>query len=245
MRHRMAQTPGRQLPIRAILGQALSNGDGAAHGVIDRRRARQERIGLGTARRVERPAHRAVRLLPAQNEVNASLNGRPELTQELDITGNQMVMPGARSQVGADVGVEARVLDRVPLVVVEPAAVRELARSQPAVGIHRFVDQATHREGHGGLDVVPGIAVTALEPRDHAIVALHFRDGMRRRQHVATGQDSGHLWNRDLCRANVLCRHAAAPWFGVSGPPRRPGTPRGTFGRVSESPDTFASGLVR
>ncbi len=146
-------------------------------------------------------------------------------------------MPGARRQVGADVGVEPRVLHAVALVVVEPAAVGELAAHQPAVGVDRFVHQAAHGQRHGRLDVVPRVAVAALEPRDHAVGSLDGGDGVGRGEHVGSGQDPGHLGQRGRGGAELLGRHAAAPCLGVLGP-RRPGTPRGMLGtRVGQAGD--------
>ena len=56
---------------------------------------------------VERPADRPVRPLTTQDEVDAALNGRPQLLQALDVAGDQVAVPGAGGQVGADVGVES------------------------------------------------------------------------------------------------------------------------------------------
>ena len=178
--------------------------------------------------------------------IPASIVG-PELAQELDVAGDQVVVPGAGGQVGAHVRVQPGVLDRVALVVVEPAAVGELAAGQPPVGRHRLVHQAAHGQGHGRLDVVPGIAVPAVEPRDHPVVALHLRDGVARGQYVRAREDAGHFGQRHLGRTDLLGRHAAAPWVGVVGP-LRPGTPRGTLGRSARraAPASVpASGLVR
>ena len=242
MRHGVPEPPSRQLPVRAVLGQALGDGHGAPHGVVDRRRAGEQCVPLGAAGRVERPQHRAVRLLRTQDEVDPLLDRRPELAEELHVAGDQMMVPGTGRQVGADVGVEPEVLDPVALVVVEPAAVRELAPCQPPVGVDGLVHQAAHGQRHGRLDVVPGVAVAALEPRDLPVVALHRRDGVAGGEDVGTRQDAGHLRQRG--GTDLFCGHAAAPWLGVVGP-RRPGTPRGSVGRESGRSATLATGLLR
>ena len=56
-----------------------------------------------------------------------ALDRRPQLAEQLDVAGDQVVVPGPGRHVGADVGVEPGVLDAVAQVVVEPAAVGELA----------------------------------------------------------------------------------------------------------------------
>ena len=239
----MAEPTGRQLPVRAVLGQAFGDRHPAAEGVVDGGRAGEQCVALRPTGGVERPQDRAVRLLPAQDEVDALLNGRPQLAQELHVAGDQVVVPGARRQIGAHVRVEAGILDGVTLVVVEPAAVGELAAGQPAVGVDRLVHEAADGERHGGLDVVPRVAVAADEPGDHPVAPLHLGDGVARGQDVRAREDARHLGQRDG-GADLLGRHAAAPWVGLVGP-RRPGTPRGTLGRASGSPATAASGLAR
>ena len=71
-----------------------------------------------------------------------------------------------------------------------PGARRQLCGDQPAVGRHRLVVEAGDVERHRRLDVVPRVAVSAREPRDHAVRALQ-RDEVaaptrrpRRRQHA-------------------------------------------------------------
>ena len=240
----VAESPRRQLPVRPVLGQALGHGHGTAHGVVDGGGPREQRVPLLASGRVERPPHRAVRLLPAQYEVDPRLNGRPELAEELDVAGDQVVVPGARGQIGADVGIETGVLDRVALVVVEPAAVGQLAAGQPAVGLDRLVDEPAHGQGHGRLDVVPRVAVPPVEPRDHAVVPLHRGDGVARGEDLGIREDARYLGQGGGDRTDVLGSHAAAPWVGVVGP-RRPGTPRGRLGLASGTPDTATAGLVR
>ena len=163
----------------------------------------------------------------------APLDGRPQLTQELDVAGDQMVVPCAGSQVGADVGVEPLVLDAGSQVVIEPTAIGELSVGQPAVRAHGFFDQATHRERHRSFDVVPGIAVATAKPRDHPVTPLQVGDGMGSGQHIGRAEHARDGRDRALMDADFFGGHAAAPCFGVVGP-RRPGTPRGRLGLASD-----------
>ncbi len=241
--HGMAEPTCRQLPVRAVLGQAFRDRHATSQRVVDGGRSREQCVALGPAGRVERPQNRAVRLLPAQDEVDPLLNRRPQLAQELHVPGDQVVVPGAGRQVGAHVRVEAGVLDGVTLVVVEPAAVGELAGGEPPVGIDRLVHESADGERHRGLDVIPRVAVATDEPGDHPVASLHLRDGVCRGQDVRARQDAGHLGQRDG-GADLFGRHAAAPWVGLVGP-RRPGTPRGRSGRASGSPATVTSGFLR
>ena len=194
-------------------------------GVIDGRAPGQKCVGLGPTRRVQRPQDRSVRLLPAQDEIDSLLNARPELAQELHVSGDEIVVPCAGRQVGAYVGVEPGVLDDVGLVVVEPAAVGKLPLGQPAVGRHRLVDHSAHGQRHGGLDVIPRVTMSTLEPRDHAVVALRGGDGPRRRQHFGGRHDARHLGHNGG-GADLIGAQAASPRVGAVDS-RRPLTPCG------------------
>ena len=237
VRHRMAETPGRQLPIGPVLGQAFGNGDRAAQGVVDGRGPGQERVALGAAGCIDRPQNRAVGLLPAQDEIDARVVGQ-------HLVGAEVVMPGSGGQVGTDVGVEPLILDAGTLVVVEPAPIGQLVVGQPAIGRPGLLGEPARRQGHGRLHVVPRIAVAALEPRDHPVCPLHVGDRMGRGQHVGGREHPRHLGDRALLGTKILGGHAAAPWLRGAGP-LRPGTPRGTFGLVSGTPATTLCGFVR
>ena len=176
----------------------------------------RERVALGAAGCVDGPPDRAVGLLPAQDEVDARLNGRPQLAQELHIARDEVVVPRSRGQVGAHVGVEPLILDPGPLVVVEPAPIGQLAIGQPAVGRHGLVGEPAGRQGHGRFDVVPRVAVAALEPRDHPVGPLQVGDGVRvanTSEDESTPGTSGTVLLSDR-RFSVVTRppHGCAAW---------------------------------
>jgi hypothetical protein len=138
VRHGVAEATRRQFPVGTVLGQTFGHRHRTPHGVVDGRGSGQEGIALGATRGVERPADRAIGLLPAKDEVDPSLDGGPQLAQELHITGDQVMVPGPCGQVGAHVGVQPLILYPRTLVVVEPASVGQLTVGQPAVGRHRL-----------------------------------------------------------------------------------------------------------
>ena len=82
-----------------------------------------------------------------------------------------MADPGR--DVGAHVGVELVVLDRpVAVVVGVPRTVGPLRVDEPLVGPLGLGVEAGHVERHGGLDVIPRIAMATGKPRDHPGVEL-------------------------------------------------------------------------
>src|SRR5665213_735478 len=107
----------------AVTHSPVGDGDGATEGVVDRRRPGEQRVLLDEARCVERPTDRALEPLVAKDEVDAGLDGRPQVLEPVEVTGRDVAVPGPGGQIGADVGVEAGVLDPGGQVVVEPAAV--------------------------------------------------------------------------------------------------------------------------
>ena len=230
----MAEPAGRELPVRALLPEPLGDGHAAAEGVVDRRGAGQEGVALEHAGVVDRPADDAVGTLPAEHEVEAALDARPQLGEQVRVTGDEVVVPGTGRQVGADVGVEPLVLHACTEVVVEPAAVGELAVGHPAVGTHRLVVEPAHRQGHGRFHVVPRVAVATVKPRDHAVGPLGPRDGEAGGHNVGGREDAPDLGDRDRRGADRLV-HAAAPsstvttsaWVPVSS--RRASFSRGFF----------------
>ena len=112
-------------------------------------------------------------------------------------------MPGPGGQIGANVGVETGVLDAGGQVVVEPTAVGQLGVDQPLVGAVGFVVQADGGEGHGRLDVIPRVAVSSREPRDHPVRLLQGGDRLSGGEDLGRGHDAGNLGDRP---------HATASW---------------------------------
>ena len=112
-----------------------------------------------------------------EHPVDGANDGRPQMIDETAIPGAQPVVPHAGGHVRAHVGVEFGFLDKTTRkVVVEPPAVAVLRVGEPFVGALGLAMEAGHVEGHGRLDVVPRVAVSAFEPRDHAGVELQRGD---------------------------------------------------------------------
>ncbi len=201
MRDGVSQSPSRQLPLWFREPEALGESNGATERVKDRRRSGQQRRRLEAALRVEGPANRAVTLLPAQHELHGAFHVRPQRGHEVNVVRREAVMIETGRDVGADVGIEARIFHAIAEVVVEPAPVAELRVGQPAIGRARLADVARHREGHGDFDVIPRIAVPSLEPRNLTVRALQageIRAGHRQlvarenARHAAEGQGGTH-----------------------------------------------------
>ena len=160
-------------------------------------------------------AWRAQRISPLgrlelEDEVDGPLDHRPHGLGEAVIAGEEDVVPHAGGDVGADVGVELVLFDAVVDVVLVPGAVGPLQAGQPLVGPLGFGRRPAGGEGHGRLDVVPRIGVTAGEPRDHAARQLPLGDGVDRADSsaaVTTPATSGSMV--DLGLAGV--HHQALP----------------------------------
>ena len=157
----------------------------------------------------------------------------------------------AGRQVGAHVGVEPGVLHRVAPVVVEPAAVGQLALGEPAVGALGLLDQATDGERHRRFDVVPRIAVAALEPRDHAVAPLDLGDGVGGGQDVGAAENARHFGNGDLAVGRTVDRIERISSVVMRLPPASVSSARAAghaarhSGRASGSPATDTAGLDR
>src|SRR5581483_106140 len=175
------EVAGCQLPLRALVGEVLGDGDGAPQRVVDRRRAGEQGVATGRdAVGLDRPQHLTAGLLQAQHELDGPLDHRPHGREEGVVARHEEVLPHPGGHVGDDVGVEAVVLDGVLEVVVEPRPAGVLGGGQPAVGALGFGDAPAEGQRHGGLDVVPRVAVPAGEPRDHAVGQLDAGDGVDR-----------------------------------------------------------------
>ena len=100
-------------------------------------------------------------------------------------------MPDAGRNVGTHVGVELRLLhDIAAEVVVVPRAIWALRLHEPLVGATCFVVHAHHIERHRRLDVVPRVAVSAGEPRNHAVAELQRGDPFRGGAQFVGGGDA-------------------------------------------------------
>jgi hypothetical protein len=139
--------------------------------------------------------------LEVEHEVDRPLHHRPHGLGEAAVAGAQPAVPHPGGHVGDDVGVELVGLDPVGQVVLVPGAVGPLQADQPVEGPLGLGVAVTQGEGHGRLDVVPGIGVAAREPRDHARRELPLGDGIDCPLHLGRGDDAG----------DVDQRHAAAP----------------------------------
>ena len=96
------------------------------------------------------------------------------------------MVPGAGRNVCAHVRVEAWILhSRIGQVVVEPAALGQLGLGQPQVTAGRLFVETGHGQRHRRLDMVPGVAVAALEPRDHPVGTLDRCYRLGGRDHLA------------------------------------------------------------
>ncbi len=112
----------------------------------------------------------------------------------------QPVMPHTGGDICAHIGVELCFLHRaIGQVVVPPTAVGQLNVDEPLVGALRRAVQTRNIECHRGLDVIPRIAVTVGEPRDHAGVELQGGDRFGRLHDFVAGEnafDVGHAAHR-------------------------------------------------
>ncbi len=148
----------------------------------------------------------------AEHELERSFDGRPDALGECAIPGESQMVADTGGDVGAHVGVELGVLDRSVAVVVRvPRTVGALRVDEPVVGAFGLVVEPGDVERHRRLDMVPRVAVTAGEPRDHPGVELE------RRQVVAGGlQLVGAQDAREVC--DVLHRTADSRMFGWVAP---------------------------
>ncbi len=177
--------------------RASAHGHPAAQRVVDRRRPRQQRIPPRSPVGVHRPQHRPVVALPPQHEGEGTVDHRPHPLQHRGVARHPEVVPAPGGHVGADVRVETRVLHPgAGEVVVEPRTVGQLAVGQPLIRPQRFLVETPDGQAHGRLGVIPRIAVPALGPRDHPVVALDVGDRGGRLLHLRRRQHAGHLGQR-------------------------------------------------
>ena len=102
------------------------------------------------------------------------------------------MVPGTCRHVGADIRVEPRILHPgIGQVVVEPPTFGQLRLRQPEIPASSLFVEACNAQSHRGLDVVPGIAVPALEPRDHPVGALDRSNGLGGGENLVCRQDPG------------------------------------------------------
>ena len=192
-----------QLPAGAGDVDHLGQAQRAVERVVDRRGAGEERVGPRSGVDLPGPHDLAPLGLQREHPVDGPLDGRPEVLDEAPVLGDQPVVPHAGRDVGADVRVELRVLDRDggapravtatrrPLdVVVEPAAVGSLHLQQPLVRPLGLGEEAGGGQGHGRLHVVPRVAVATRVPGDHPAGELERGDGRRGLLHLLGGEDA-------------------------------------------------------
>ncbi len=165
----------RQLPVGALVPEALGDGERALEAVVDARGPGEERTVVGV---VAPPRDLSGLALEVEGEVDRGFDRGPLRAQVGGVAGDQVVMPHAGRDVAGDVGVERRVLDLVAEVVRVPAAVGALLVREPLVRRTRLVVAPAEVEGHRRLDHVPRVGVTAGRPRDVAVGELDGRDGV-------------------------------------------------------------------
>ena len=84
------QRAERELPVRALVAEALGDGDGVLEARVDARRTGEQRT---VGRVVAAPGDLAGLGLVAERVVDRRLDGRPELAQEPGVAGAEVVVP--------------------------------------------------------------------------------------------------------------------------------------------------------
>ena len=234
--------PGQgQLPAGALLAGGMGDGQTAPQAVADRRRPGEQSEGPRSAVGVAGPQDLAPGRLQPEDEVEGPLGDRPHLGQEPGVPEAQPVMPHARGDVGDRVGVQLVLVDPAGGVVLVPGPVGPLVAGQPLVGGLGLLPASGHREGHGRLDMVPGIGDATVETRDHAAGQLAAGDRLRGAVRVRPRQQSGH--HRSPARAVArIRRHGSIPSLRPPVPQPAPcpacrRTPRGS----SQAADSAAA----
>ena len=186
---RRAQAVGGGEPVGSRLVDQRSKAGATAQGMGDRRRAGQQRVVPRTIVGRARPQHGAVLAAHRQHPIEGPLHGGPQVIDEGPIPRAQPVMPHACGDVRAHVGVELGFLDAsIGQVVVPPTAVVALHVDEPFVAPFGGGVEAGDIECHGGLDMVPRVAMPAGKPRDHPCVELQRSDPLGGLDDVFGGQ---------------------------------------------------------
>jgi hypothetical protein len=103
-----------------------------------------------------------------------------------------------------------------------PRAVGALDVGQPLVGALGLGVEAGDVERHRRLDVVPGVAVPAVEPRDHAARGLEVGEVLGRGDDLVGRQHAGDVGDRAHDRSVPFVGPDVAAWgWAVPGGVRR------------------------
>ena len=177
----------RELPVRALVAEALGRGDRAAQAEVDARRAGEQRA---VRRVVGPPRDLAGPGLVGERVVDRPLDHRPQLPQERGVAGAEVVVPHAGGHVAGDVRVERRVLDVVADVVGVERRVRVLHAAEPLV--RRARPPRGSRRGPAPSRLRPGsrVGVAARGPGDVAVGELGRGDRVDRLGQLRAGEDS-------------------------------------------------------
>ena len=170
VRDDVGEVCGGELPVGPFLADGLGDRHRAPQAVADRGRAGEQRVRPRRAVDVAGPDDLAAAVCSREHEVDGPLDDRPHRVEEAAVAREQVVVPHAGRDVGADVGVELEVLDSVGEVVVVPRAVLELDGETS----QSYARSASERrpptvERHRRLDVVPRIGVPAGIPEDRPL----------------------------------------------------------------------------
>jgi hypothetical protein len=182
------ERPDWELPVGPFVAEPLRDRDRAPDARVDRRRAGEQRTGLGL---VAPPGDLAGLTLEGERVVDRPFDHRPEVLEEPGVAGEQVVVPHAIGDVAGDVRVGSRILHVVAHVVGVPAPGLVLHRAQPLVGPLGLGEAVAEVEGHGGLDEVPRVAVLARGPRDVAVGELDGGDRVDGGLHLLGRDDAG------------------------------------------------------
>ena len=90
-------------------------------------------------------------------------------------------MPDTGRYVGHKIGFTPMVVVyNIATISRPPATVGQLARRQPAIGMHSGRVFSANGEAHRGFHMVPGVGVAAVEPGNFATGALAFEQVLDR-----------------------------------------------------------------
>ena len=108
-----------------------------------------------------------------QHPFDSTFNSWPQMVNESAIPGAEPVMPHASSDICTHVGVEFWFFNNsAGQVIVEPPAIGMLDINKPLVSPLGILMQASDVKSDCGFNMVPRIAVTVFEPRNHSVVEL-------------------------------------------------------------------------
>ena len=171
--------------------QRCGNVVGTFQALVDRTTAGQQCVFPGTAVCADCPVDIAVVSLQDQYKFDGLFQCGPQLPQEVTAPGNQVMMPEAGGVIGDKVGFPAlTVIDLVSAISRPPAAVMQLCFRQPAIGALGGSMLPADGERHGCLDVVPGVAVAAIEPGYFTAAFLGVENEFHRRSEKLVGEQS-------------------------------------------------------